>query len=302
MKDSPVVSIIIPSYNRPDFLERLLESITKISYTNIEVVIVDDNSTCDYSSAINYFLSKIHITYIKNERNLYAEKSRKKGFASSTGQYVVFCDDDDYYYDTDFLKKAVKLLIEHDNLSFVSYNAFKQIQPGKINRRNDLNVQGFINGYEYIRLFQIGYNKPLSTFTTIFRRESLVGENAFFNDSSLYLYALTNGDAYIINTEIGYYTIHSSNITSNIKMDFIFDVLDSKYYIHKIIKSYVSWDTNTWWEKQLYLTSKFYLRSGTKTISDFNAFRKKVVCKYNYNAIKFFAFCVKEFLCRKRMF
>lgn len=302
MTNLPVVSIIIPSYNRPDYLERLLESITKISYTNLEVVIVDDNSNCDYFTFIDSYQSKLRIKYLKNDSNLYAEKSRKKGFNSSSGEYLIFCDDDDYYFNSKFVGDAIEIFNEHEDLAFVSFGADMQLQPACINSSYDLNVCGYIKGFEYIRFFQIGYKKPLSTFTTMFRRQSLTGESVFFNDSSLYLFALTNGDAYISKTVIGYYTIHSSNITSDIKMDFIFDVLDSKYYIYKTIKKSVEWNSFFWWRKQLYLTSKFYLRSGIKTKRDFDVFRRRVISRYKCNPVSFYAFCAKEFLYRKGLF
>ena len=300
MSNLPIVSIIIPSFNRPDYLERLLESITKILYTNLEIVIVDDNSNCDYSTVIDAYQSKIRIRYSKNDRNLYAEKSRKKGFNSSSGEYLIFCDDDDYYFNSSFVGDAIDIFNEHEDLAFVSFGADMQLQPDCINRPYDLKVCGYIRGFEYLRSFQIGLKKPLSTFTTVFRRQSLIGESVFFNDSSLYLYALTNGDAFILNTAIGYYTIHSSNITSNIKMDFIFDVLDSKYYIYKTIKKNVEWNSYLWWKKQLYLTSKFYLRSGNKTKRDFDVFRRRVISRYKCNSVLFYAFCVKDLLHRTR--
>jgi glycosyltransferase involved in cell wall biosynthesis len=92
--NEPLVSIIIPTYNRPKRVKEATKSVLNQTYQNIEVIIVDDNS--------DYDLDRIRIhdertTYLQNDENRGAPHSRNKGFEASNGAYVNFLDDDDLF-------------------------------------------------------------------------------------------------------------------------------------------------------------------------------------------------------------
>ena len=279
----PLISFIIPSYNRVNLLDRLLKSINKIKYDNIEVIIVDDHSSVDYANIISHYKVILNLRYIKNDKNLYAEN-------------VVFCDDDDFYANTDYFSYAISMLNSDFGLSFVSGNAsiYKQ-STGKI-QECKININGKINGVEYLKNFQIKYNKPLSTFTTVFRRINLMDKKVFFNDSSLYLYALTKGNALLTDFNVGYYCVHDNNISSQISKEFMLDVLDSKYHIYQVIKELVDWNAFKWWNDQLIISSKFFLNSTTKGKADVLDWKSIIKSKYKYNRIRFSILCFVQWL------
>ena len=89
-----LVSIIIPTYNRPDYLQRAIESSLKQTHKNIEVIVIDDHSDYDVSQVID----KFHDTRVKlftNEINQGSVRSRNRGLDLSSGSYINFLDDDD---------------------------------------------------------------------------------------------------------------------------------------------------------------------------------------------------------------
>jgi len=90
----PLVSIIIPTYNRSQYLKRAINSVLNQTYDNIELIIVDDNSNDDTMFIIKNFKDK-RIRYIKNLRNMGSSFSRNEGLAISKGEYINFLDDDD---------------------------------------------------------------------------------------------------------------------------------------------------------------------------------------------------------------
>jgi glycosyltransferase involved in cell wall biosynthesis len=90
----PLVSIIIPTYNRPQYLQRAILSCLNQTYNNIEIIVVDDNSTAAYKKTIESFNDK-RLKYYKNSENKGAPYSRNKGFKLSNGEYLTFLDDDD---------------------------------------------------------------------------------------------------------------------------------------------------------------------------------------------------------------
>lgn len=89
------VSIIVPVYNRPEFLKEALQSIREQSYGNIEVIIVDDNSTevnfKEWLTEIKY----LNLKYFKNDVNKGATACRNKGIELATGDFISFLDSDD---------------------------------------------------------------------------------------------------------------------------------------------------------------------------------------------------------------
>ena len=96
MSNNPLVSIIVPTYNRASLLQRTLNSIFGQSYLSIEILVVND---C--GEDIQFVLDKFpecgarKITYVKNEVNKGLAETRNAGMSHATGDYFIFLDDDD---------------------------------------------------------------------------------------------------------------------------------------------------------------------------------------------------------------
>lgn len=108
-----LVSVVIPYYNRKEKLNRALSSIYAQTYANVEVIVVDDFST------IPPDLDSYNFKYIINSKNLGPGLSRNVGCNSSSGQYIIFLDSDDYLAPT-FIEKCIeKALIQENDFSFI---------------------------------------------------------------------------------------------------------------------------------------------------------------------------------------
>lgn len=92
------LSVVITTYNRPDYLEVSLQSVLKQSEPVDEIIIVDDNSSADYQSVLNAF-SSAKIRYIKLKESSGANAARNKGVKLASGEVVAFLDDDDVWTD-----------------------------------------------------------------------------------------------------------------------------------------------------------------------------------------------------------
>ena len=91
-----LVSIIIPTHNRKEFLIKALDSVLNQTYRNIEVIIIDDAST-DGTGDLILSYNDERIKYFKNSSNLYAAESRNIGIQNSNGNFIAFLDDDDIW-------------------------------------------------------------------------------------------------------------------------------------------------------------------------------------------------------------
>lgn len=88
----PLVSIVIPTYNRPDHLERAVKSALHQTYDNIEIIVVDDGSELNLEAFEEKYPS---VRFLKNSMNRGACYSRNRGLEIAKGEYINFLDDDD---------------------------------------------------------------------------------------------------------------------------------------------------------------------------------------------------------------
>lgn len=117
------VSIIIPTYKRSDYLIRAIDSVINQTYSNIEVIVIDDNDPySEFRKATEikmqkYFNNK-KVKYLKNDRNLGGALARNVGIREATGDYITFLDDDDVYLPYKIEKQLNFMLSQDCDMSF----------------------------------------------------------------------------------------------------------------------------------------------------------------------------------------
>ncbi|OAZ03094.1 glycosyltransferase family 2 protein [Flavobacterium succinicans] len=107
------VSVIIPTYNRANDLDRCLKSLQNQTYKNFEVLVCDDGSTDNTKEVVDKFSSLLTIQYIKGENFGGPARPRNNGIQKAKGDIIAFLDSDDWWYPN---KLAVSLpyLKEYD--------------------------------------------------------------------------------------------------------------------------------------------------------------------------------------------
>lgn len=270
-----MISIIIPSFNRVNYLRQLLDSILTQSYKDIEIIVVDDNSKDGTESLMIEYLTKFPIIkYFRNEKKQGCSYNRGFGLKKSKGDYIIFADDDDYYLDNLFFEKAIQIFETNENISFVSGNVCVKNEKKNELTETKLNILGYINQQEYINGFQYLYNKPTSLFSSLFSRKVLeksgIENMEMVNDSSIYLRSLLYGTAFIMDDVIGVYRIHNHNITNFLDSNFILQNLQEKKKIQNIAQDYgLLYNSGTWMKEQFLLTVNYYFCSSKVNFKDF---------------------------------
>jgi len=94
MKLNPKVSVVIPTFNRREYVAQAVESVLQQSLEDIEVIVVDDGSTDDTPERLQEFGRRIH--YVRT-RNQGAARARNVGMQISRGRYIAYLDSDDVY-------------------------------------------------------------------------------------------------------------------------------------------------------------------------------------------------------------
>ena len=117
-----LVSIILPTYNGEKYLSAAIESCLSQTYSNIELIIVNDASTDSSEDIIlNYAKLDSRVVYVKHDTNKKLPKALNSGFSKSRGSYLTWTSDDNTYK-TDAIEKMVNYLVINKNVDFVYAN------------------------------------------------------------------------------------------------------------------------------------------------------------------------------------
>ncbi|GAB1800835.1 glycosyltransferase family 2 protein [Priestia megaterium] len=97
-----LVSVVIPTYARNNMLRRAIDSVLLQTYSNIEILVIDDNGNLsDYQKKteeiMSHYKNNDKIIYIKNPKNLGGSGARNVGIKHAKGNFIAFLDDDDEY-------------------------------------------------------------------------------------------------------------------------------------------------------------------------------------------------------------
>lgn len=115
-----MISVVIPLYNKEKSIRTTLESVLAQSYTDYEVIVVDDGSTDKSLDVVKDFVSRLEIgnwkLKIVSQANAGVSAARNAGILAAKGEYVAFLDGDDLW-DKDFLKELVRLMDDYPGKS-----------------------------------------------------------------------------------------------------------------------------------------------------------------------------------------
>lgn len=191
-----LISVIIPVYNVEKYLERCIKSVLRQTYSNIEVILVDDGST-DRSGDIcdEYQECDKRVTVIHKE-NGGVSSARNEGLDFAEGDYIYFCDPDDYLEDT-ILQELWKSM-QNDKTDFVVCGYERDIYVDEELVETEVKCQGFPENIKSVPAMLVELHKNTLLFmpwNKLFK-SSIICENSIkfpplkrFEDTSfVYIY------------------------------------------------------------------------------------------------------------------
>lgn len=110
--DEEKVSVIMPSYNTGKYIKESIKSVINQTYTNWELIIVDDCSTDNTDEIVNS-VSDTRVKYLKNKSNCGAAISRNRALHEAKGKYIAFLDSDDLW-EPDKLENQINFMKNND--------------------------------------------------------------------------------------------------------------------------------------------------------------------------------------------
>jgi len=110
----PLVSVVLPTFKRPEFLERAVRNVLSQTYANVELIVVDDNDAGDFKDKAEEIMQRLmseytgrSMAFVQHPHNLGGGAARNSGAKLAKGRYVAFLDDDDEWY-SEKLEKQIE--------------------------------------------------------------------------------------------------------------------------------------------------------------------------------------------------
>ncbi len=165
------VTIVIPTYKRPDRILRAVESALKETVKEKEVIVVDDNgkdteAQLATEKELHMLIEEKKITYLVNEKNGGGSFSRNRGLEIAKGEYITFLDDDDEIDETK-LDKQIKKLEEKGDTYSCCYTGYHKILENNYVYTNGEKVEGYVYPYTLARSIYVGSGSNLLVRTSI---------------------------------------------------------------------------------------------------------------------------------------
>jgi teichuronic acid biosynthesis glycosyltransferase TuaG len=211
VKNNVLVDIILPNYNKGNFLEETINSLINQTYKNFHIYIIDDNSTDQSWDIIKNFKNLDKITSIRLKKNMGPSFCRNYGMRISDSKYISFIDSDDTW-EINKLEKQINFM-EKENLKFTYTDYVPFFQEGeKRNFRKKTLLKSDFNFDSFIK------NSSINTTTMIIRR-SILKTNRFkkvklMEDYLFKCQLLRNNNANKFNESLAYYRILNKSRSS----------------------------------------------------------------------------------------
>ena len=231
----PKVSVIIPTHNREAFIREAIDSVISQSYSDWEIIIIDDASEDGTEKIVKeYTRTEPRIKYFKNEKNLGIAKSRNRGLELANGIYIAPLDSDDIWLDKDKLKKQVEFLDANPDYALLGGGIMHINAESKPIKKVLFPVYDSL-----IRNIILQYN-PFAQSTLLFRKKVALEcggystEYKICDDYDLWLKIGKNHKFTNIPQVLAGYRVHGGNITHTKRLTTAREILE----IIKIYKPY----------------------------------------------------------------
>ena len=230
-KDEFLVSVITPSYNSEEFIGSTINSVINQSYSNWELIIVDDCSSDETVSLIKEFVKKDNrVKLFVNDINSGAGHSRNVGLEMSKGRFIAFLDSDDLWL-KDKLKEQVDFMLKKNiPISFTSYGLIDE-NGNKLNKT--IKSVPKVDYKEVLKNTIIGMSTSMIDTTIVGKNFRLIDLRTR-QDLYLWITLLKRGHlAYGLKSVLASYRVRTNSISSN-KIDGAKKVWYLYYHVEKL--------------------------------------------------------------------
>lgn len=243
------LSVIVPIYNAGKYLQRCVNSIVQQSYTNLEIILVNDGSKDRSLDICNYYKELDKRIIIIDKENAGVSAARKDGLNVATGEFITFVDADDYI-DREMYSVLMEAL-DKESCDIVESGYFLVDENERLIYAQNLNY-AINTGKECLKYYLLNKNSEAFLWNKIYRKTLFVGvdfpELRYSEDYlwNVILYSKCKKSITVDKTYYYYYKNMSGACNSNnykAKMDGIIAGIKSEEYLKQNMPEYCCYST-----------------------------------------------------------
>ena len=212
---NPIVSVILPVYNGEKHIYEAINSILCQSFTDFELIIINDASTDNTENIINSFHDK-RIKYIKNEFNLKISSTLNKAIELANGKYIARMDADDVSLSTR-LEKQIKILDQNPDIDIVNIRYNLMSEDGTNYRKYKYNISPDTDTLKYLIYIDTFICHPgVMIRSELYKQFKYKTDKDTYNveDCDLWIRMISNGaKCYTIKEALLNYRINNKSVT-----------------------------------------------------------------------------------------
>ncbi len=167
------ISVVIPAFNAGRFIRRTIDSVLAQTYSDYEIIVVDDGSTDNTGEVVKSYGSKVRYIYQENAGD---GPARNTGIAAANGEWIAFLDHDDEWL-PQRLEKQIELLKRNPELRWCGANFYKRSGDRRIHANDPAEMTRLIVNNSYFEHYFAAVNKGCQLFTTTMLIHREVFEN-----------------------------------------------------------------------------------------------------------------------------
>lgn len=221
------VSIIIPTYNRAEYVGQAIKSALSQDYPDVEIIVADNASTDSTLTSLSEFTENEKVRVRINSVNVGMVNNWKDAIESlATGDWFMILSDDDYLVDESYVSKAVSLIRSHSDMKIVFSNGYLLMEPsGRIQRL----ILPYREVEPGINVFMNRGKLRPQDFTlcnVIFDRKAALAQKTFDNpenlscDSELFLKLCLMGSVGVVKDYVSVYRVHDKNLIKTVRLEY----------------------------------------------------------------------------------
>ena len=238
MGKETLLSVIIPVYNVMNVLDKTISNILKQTYKNIEIILVDNNSKDDSFKYIKEIEKKDNRVKAIKEEKQGPSYARKAGFLNSTGDYIMFCDSDDYLKENAVYNFVNEIKESNADIvigNYIEINQNREVIKTKKGVFWDKNIENLKDKKELIFVKPALWNKIFKKdlIKEKFFIESKIGEDMVITLSAMML----SKKVKYIDKDIYEYAISDDGLSNSVTAINLLDIITTVDELRNISKN-----------------------------------------------------------------
>ncbi len=259
----PFFSIMIATYNQPEYIIKAVQSCLDQTYDNFEVVVGDDSTNDDNYNALLPFFKNPKFKYFRNKENIGRVKNyRKLLYDYAIGNWAMMLDGDDYYIDNNYLAEAAKWIEKNENIVMVMAGHLLIDENKNTKTTLPITQENIIHSGKniFFESLKIGQHSTCIYNRKLAMELNFYSLNSMGTDTDGLMRLSLHGNVVYLKNIVVIWLLHTENNTFKAS-DAIKQMHEMKFIdnIHNYAVNFIGNEKATIWKNKMYTSMSFHI-------------------------------------------